>query len=633
MQPPVNIPPSTRQRVPLGTLLRGQQEVLELIAGSAPLVPTLTAIANLAEASFPGAVVSILHLDPATQQLQAGGHGRLPEVLVGQLAQLVPVLPIPVRHPPACIGIRLLSEDVLGSPLWLGASELCRASGLAAAWLEPVRRKADGPQSGLLGLYLPEQRLPDAEELEVIELLASLSAIAIERHQATQAHCHDCTHDTLTGLANKQLLGLRGEELVRAAAAAGTPLSVAFITLDRFSRLTKSLGQRRGRETLKAVCVQITESLAGSALMARISDEDFIVFLPHRLEAARERMDALRKSLARAVTAGPMSVPVTLSCGLIETDPAAIDVAGSLVQAEEAAQRAKSLGGDRCVVIDARQSGLWMRRRLIEQVLADAIEAGDYMNPYLQPIVELPGGKPLGFEVLLRLKDPRLAELPILECIGVAEETGQIHGIGLEVFRHTCELVASREPRFADLVFNVNVSVRQLMRREFCDEIRTLLSRYRVSPKRFCFEVTESHWLDADGVAREVLQELRSMGFRLALDDFGTGYASIANLQSLPFDTLKVDRRFIIGLDAEANGAALCAALLAMGKACGIHVVAEGVETELQARLLHDLGYRAAQGYRWGRPMKTEAALQWLDRVAQTRPDGVETTIRMSQAG
>jgi diguanylate cyclase (GGDEF)-like protein len=613
-------------------LLRGQQDVLERIAASAPLGATLTAVASLAEASFPGAVVSILQLDPATQQLQAGGHGRLPEVLVGQLEQLVPVLPIPLREPPACIGMRILSDDVLGSPLWAGVSELCRAGGLAAAWIEPVRRKADGPQLGLLGIYLAEQGLPCADELEVIELLASLSAIAIERHQANPDSCHDGTQDTLSGLGNKQLLGLRGEELVQAAASAGTPLSMAFITLDRFGRLIKTLGPRRGREALKAVSVQIAEVLADSVLLARVSDEDFVVFLPQGLDDARERLDVLRKSLARAVTPGPLSLPITLSCGLITSDPVAFDCAGSLLQAEEAARRAKSLGGDRCVVIDARQSGLWMRRRLIEQMLADAIEAGDYMNPHLQPIVELPAGNPVGFEVLLRLKDPRLAELPILECIGVAEETGQIHGIGLEVFRHTCELVASRDPRFADLTFNVNVSVRQLMRREFCDEIRTLLARYRVSPKSFCFEVTETHWLDADGVAREVLQEMRSMGFRLALDDFGTGYASIANLQSLPFDTLKVDRRFITGLGTEANGTALCSALLAMGQACGIHVVAEGVETEVQARLLHDLGYRSAQGYRWGRPMKTAAALQWLDRMAQTRPDGVETMIRVSQA-
>ena len=200
-------------------------------------------------------------------------------------------------------------------------------------------------------------------------------------------------------------------------------------------------------------------------------------------------------------------------------------------------------------------------------------------------------------------------------ALTIAEETGLINRVGILMLRHACRLLRDRPLALSDVWLNVNVSVRQLLRSEFIGECAAALAEFQVDPAQICLELTESHWLDSGGPAHDALLCLKALGFKLALDDFGTGYASLTYLQSLPVDTIKVDKSFVHQAALSERGLNLCAALLSMGQACQMGIVAEGVETRAQAELLAGMGYPLAQGFLWSRPMPSDAAMTWLDEA------------------
>jgi EAL domain-containing protein (putative c-di-GMP-specific phosphodiesterase class I) len=228
--------------------------------------------------------------------------------------------------------------------------------------------------------------------------------------------------------------------------------------------------------------------------------------------------------------------------------------------------------------------------------------------------MSLANGTLQGFEMLLRIRDATISSIPIGECIAVAEQSGLIHDIGKRMLKAAFELLETYPIEFQDLYLNVNISVRQLMSRNFITTLRDLVDAHPQTTSRICLEVTESHWLDANGAAGDLLREIHTMGFKLALDDFGTGHASLSYLQSLPFDSVKMDRHFVENIETNSRDASVCLALLAMAHSCGMTAVAEGVETRTQAEKLTQMGYDCAQGYWYAKPMSISSAREWMSR-------------------
>ncbi|MFM9102015.1 MAG: EAL domain-containing protein, partial [Cyanobium sp.] len=192
--------------------------------------------------------------------------------------------------------------------------------------------------------------------------------------------------------------------------------------------------------------------------------------------------------------------------------------------------------------------------------------------------------------------------------------------IGLRMLRSACTLL--RDPRVAnsEIVVNVNLSVHQLMREQLVEQATGLIDAEGVAAERICLEITESHWLDSDGPSRRVLTRLLDRGFLLALDDFGTGSASLVLLRAFPFPLVKVDSSVVQGLGQTQEATALCRAMLEMGRACGLQVTAEGVETEEQRRILSDLGYIRGQGYLFSRPRPEAELPDLLRRMLHNAP-------------
>ena len=592
-------------------LLRGQQEVLELIAANAPLAESLTAIARFAERSIPELMASILYYDPKAKRLRSGGYARLPDSFARIVDGLVPGPNMGSCGTSAYTGERVISPDVYQDPRWTIFLPQCEIYGIRAAWSTPLLHSRDGSVLGVFGMYYPTARTPSAADLEFVDHFTHLATLAAERHRDDERQRELANHDALTGLGNRNLLQGQGRASIDAALRTGTPLCLAFIDLDKFKLYNDQFGHIAGDALLRSIGERIQAALTPAEAIVRFGGDEFVVLLREPLEGARDRLRALANDLTRGVGVADSRVSVTFSCGLAELGPAIHDLDTLLFHADEAARRAKALGGDRCEIADTETSRRSRRRLQIARDLQETLDAGR-IDPHLQPLMSLVDRRPVGFEMLFRAQHPRLAKALVTECIEVAEETGHIHRLGLEMLAAAFCLAADARKPLGDLTINVNLSVLQIMRSGFVEQVRELAQRFQVNPARICLELTESQWLDTEGPARQTLIDLSRLGFPLALDDFGAGYASLNYLQSLPFTTVKIDRSFISRLNGDRSASALCAALLAMGKACDLNVLAEGVETSEQARELQAMGFHLGQGYLWARPMTRQAAADWL---------------------
>jgi EAL domain-containing protein (putative c-di-GMP-specific phosphodiesterase class I) len=248
------------------------------------------------------------------------------------------------------------------------------------------------------------------------------------------------------------------------------------------------------------------------------------------------------------------------------------------------------------------QERLFIRREIARALAARAFDV------HYQPIVKSDGGATVGVEALLRWNHPARGFIPPALFVPVAEEAGLMDRLGELVLRRAIADAA----RWEGLYVAVNVSPVQVRHRAFVDLVSRVLTETSFEPSRLVLEMTESVLIENVDEASARLNELRALGVRLALDDFGSGYSSLSYLQKLPFDKLKIDRSFVAGLNLSANGGVIIQAIVALGRALGMSVVIEGVETEEQRVLLRLAGCNELQGYLFARPGPREEIDRWL---------------------
>lgn len=595
-------------------LLDMQRHVLALISRNAPLQESLSAIARFSEAWIPGMKGSILRWDPDSGRLRRGGYGSLPASFAETVDGLVPGPKAGSCGTCAYLNERVISTDVFDDPLWEDFHALCRQYGIRSAWSSPLIASRDGSLLGVFGMYHPAVRPMTTDDEALVDHFAHLASMAIERYRDDAAQQYRATHDVLTGLGNRRLLDEEGPRCLAKARAQGGSLSVAFLDLDNFKAINDTFGHIYGDQLLKSVAVRLREYCGEEALIARFGGDEFVAVFDESVDMVQARLEQLRESLALSINVGSLPVQVRYSAGVVDarSEDAGAEFSEIIAQADEMARRAKTDGGDRTAVADAVTSKRWKLRTGLARGMSFALRAPDAIVPFFQPIVSLSTGEVQGFEMLLRLRDPALAKVSPGECIEVAEYTGLIHDIGRRMLEEAFALLAQVPGPLAGFYLNVNVSVRQLMNRQFLDDVKGLVEAHPAVVPRICLEVTESQWLDPSGPAGDLLRDLKDLGLKLALDDFGTGHASLSYLQSLPFDTVKIDRHFVNHVETDARRRSICIALLAMARSCGMSAVAEGVETDSQAAVLAEMGYDRAQGYRWSRPMPLSATIDWL---------------------
>jgi diguanylate cyclase (GGDEF)-like protein len=437
-----------------------------------------------------------------------------------------------------------------------------------------------------------------------------IAARAAFEHQLT----HGALHDPLTGLPNRALCLDRIGQALNAADQSPARVAVLSIDLDRFKLVNASLGYRTGDDVLIAAAARLTALLGPADTLARAGGDGFVLCRPDAADsrAAEGLASQVMSALGGPFTAAGTDVTLTASVG-IARGRRGVGAEELVRDADTAMYAAKEAGGGRLRLIDDELRARSSERLSLESDLRGALAAGQLLVQY-QPVVNLLTGQISGAEALLRWTHPTRGPVSPMTFIPVAEDAGLIGPIGQFVLAQACRQTAVWNDAGYRLRVAVNVSGLQLHDPGFVGQVAAELHDAGVDPSQLCLELTESTLMDDAMRASDVLAELKDVGVELSVDDFGTGYSSLAYLKRFPVDELKVDRSFISNLGSEGQDQTLVAAMVAMGHALGLHVVAEGVETHAQRATLLTLGCRTAQGYLFARPLPPDEITTLLVR-------------------
>ncbi|MEA3639480.1 MAG: PAS domain S-box protein [Lamprobacter sp.] len=414
--------------------------------------------------------------------------------------------------------------------------------------------------------------------------------------------------DALTGLPNRTLLRARMEQSLQHAKREKQMLALLFIDLDLFKNVNDSLGHSVGDELLQDVAMAIQSEVRESDTLARLGGDEFVILMEAIEDPASVAQLAQRlcEKISQPLQVGERELQVTASIGvsLFPSDGQSMD--SLLSNADMAMYRAKDHGRNTYRFFEAEMTERAMQRLRHETALRGALTRGELSLLY-QPQVQLNNAQIHGAEALLRWTHPELGAVSPLDFIPIAEEIGLISELGKWVLEQACkQLIAWDAEGFQVHRLAVNISVQQVERIDLVDEIREIFQRTGVAPERFELEVTESMLMrNVDRVIAN-LSALRDLGITIAVDDFGSGFSSLGYLKTLPISRLKIDKTFVDGVTVDDNDDAIARAIIALGKALGLDVIAEGVETSAQAAFLEHEGCNEAQGYLFGRPMKPD---------------------------
>jgi diguanylate cyclase (GGDEF)-like protein len=427
-------------------------------------------------------------------------------------------------------------------------------------------------------------------------------------YEQTRELSHQALHDALTGLPNRALVLDRAEQLLaRAARNPGVLAAALFVDIDGFKHVNDNLGHAAGDTLLKTVGARLQAAVREQDTVGRLGGDEFVVLV--EAGASEAPLDALADRLTAAlrepvaIEDGSKSFSVTASIGV------AIGSYGSsdelLRDADLALYAAKAAGKDRYALFDASMVEGTEGRLELEADLGAALGREEFFLLY-QPIFELPSQDMVGVEALIRWRHPVRGIVPPDEFIPLAESSGRIVEIGRWVLEEACRQTAAWAGEGHELGIAVNVSAQQLARSGFPADVRHALESSGLEPALLTLELTETTLMRDAAAARDALKELKQLGVRVAIDDFGTGYASLSQLQRMPVDILKIDRSFIAALSDGGHGRELLRAILGVGEALSLAVVAEGIEERDQMAMLEEMGCEMAQGFLMGRPDSAE---------------------------
>jgi diguanylate cyclase (GGDEF)-like protein len=440
---------------------------------------------------------------------------------------------------------------------------------------------------------------------EPLYLQGYLLDITAERELQEQLRLQ-ALFDPLTGLANRAFFHEQLEHAVSMRTENEPGTAVVFIDLDEFKQINDQYGHSAGDEVLATLGERLKTVIRAGDSVARLGGDEFAVLLTAVREPAEPAIVAERllEQITAPIDVAGRQLSLTASIGI------ALGSSGSelLKQADAAMYRAKlNRDADYAFYDDELDESALNRFKRIAE-LREAIAEKQFSLAY-QPVVNLDPFEVVGLEALLRWQHPTLGEVPPLDFIPLAEESGLIVQIGRWVLLEAC-LYASRLRTLLgrDVEITVNVSARQLQHPEFVDHVDNALQRADLPPHLLTLELTESVLVASGERAEQQLNVLKERGVKLALDDFGTGYASLAYLQRLPVDIVKIDRSFTAKIDSGAADLALLEGIVGLGRALGLQLVAEGIERGAQQGIVQGLGCHGAQGFHFGRPAPAAAA-------------------------
>jgi diguanylate cyclase (GGDEF)-like protein len=452
----------------------------------------------------------------------------------------------------------------------------------------------------------------NTEEGNALRKFADHMAVALSNAGWEERLYHQAHYDALTNLPNRALLKDRLEQAIARAQRNHSYVGVLFLDLDRFKLVNDSLGHAVGDIVLKKVADILTGGVRSVDTVVRFGGDEFIIIIPdidsdgNAVFELGAIADKIFEAAQNEFEIDRQTVHPKMSIGIALYPKDGMTPEELIKNADAAMYHAKSEGRARYEFFAPELNAVASHRLQLEQDLRRALARNEFLLNF-QPKIDCYSGSLLGAEALIRWRHPEKGNISPVEFIGVAEETGLIRDIGEWVMRNTCEqIVAWRAAGFDPVAIAVNVSPNQFREENFITAVTDILSQTRLETDMLELEITETTFMVDMEESIAKLSKCRDMGLRISLDDFGTGYSSLSYLRRLPLHTLKIDKSFIDTIDEEEDTNAIVAATIILAHKLGLKVVAEGVETEEQRRLLQHMQCDVLQGYLISKPLTPE---------------------------
>ncbi len=452
----------------------------------------------------------------------------------------------------------------------------------------------------------PDRALATALVLNVALILfgwrryKDLSREIRERTEAEERARYLADTDPLTGFLNRRALLATGQRQIASAIAEKRQVALFLLDLDHFKTVNDIHGHAAGDRVLQVAAERISAVLPPNATKARLGGDEFVAMLVFD-PAARADIDALAAELVMAldnvVAHDAQQIRVGASLGISLADDASVTMETMVRQADIAMYHCKDEGRNRFCWFEAGMEMAVQVRNQIETGIRDGMPRGEFI-PHFEPQVDIASGRLIGFEMLMRWESPEYGMIPPERFIPVAEESGLIGELSLQVIREAMEIAKRWDP---SIMLAVNISPQQLKDPWFSQKLTKLLIEVGFPAAQLEVEITESSLFENLPLVRSIVTSLKNQGVSLSLDDFGTGYSSLSHLRALPFDRIKIDRSFVAAMRGSPDAQAIVVAIVRLGESLAMPITAEGVEDEATAIELTRLGCSKGQGWYFGR--------------------------------
>jgi diguanylate cyclase (GGDEF)-like protein len=497
-------------------------------------------------------------------------------------------------------------QDYQGSPLTEPWHERSAGLGWNSVAALPLHRK--GVAIGAISLYGEQIGAFDEEEKQLLVNLAASISLAMDHVENERMLKHLADYDALTQLANRTRFLRRVTHHLHNAASGGHKLAVLEFDLERFANINDSLGRPAGDEILRQVAKWLTQEVGGANLLARLDADHFGVVLP-KIENegdAAVLVERWMKSLRdHTFGVGDDTFRITAKVGISMYPEDGVNAETLLKHAKAALKQAK-VSRNRYLFHTPKMTEMMAGKFVLENQLRQALDRHEFVLHY-QPKVNMLSGELTGAEALIRWNDPNTGLVPPDRFIPMLEETGLIYEVGRWALDKAIEdHLRWRRAGLQTVRIAVNVSPLQLRSRHFIGDIERAIGNDPEAARGLEFEITESMIMEDIEYSIGTLRTIRAMGVTIALDDFGTGFSSLSYLSKLPLDTLKIDRSFVADLTDEPERLAQVSAIISLAHSMHLKVVAEGVETADQERIVRMLGSDEMQGFLLSEPLPSE---------------------------
>jgi diguanylate cyclase (GGDEF)-like protein len=474
-----------------------------------------------------------------------------------------------------------------------------------------------GEAVGVLTLHAREPGFFDDEEMKLLLELAGDVSFAIEHIEKSEKADYLAYYDVLTGLANRTLFIDRLTHKLNAAAAGQHKVAVLLVDVERFKSVNDSLGRHAGDQLLKQIAERLRNYAPDTVEIARAGSDQFKLAIPgvtDENDVARFIEQGARECFGAPFQAGGADLRVRVKVGIAMYPNDGADAETLSRNSEAALERAKSTGSAYVFFADDMSKRV-AGKLALEQQLEQALEKDEFVLHY-QPKVDLESRRIVGMEALIRWMNAERGLVPPGQFIPLLEETGLIREVGVWAIRRAVRdhrhwlRQGLRAPRVA-----VNVSQIQLRQQDFVEVLREAIAQ-GANPTGIDLEITESMVMHDVAANIAKLKAVRDLGVSIAIDDFGTGYSSLGYLAKLPVQALKIDRSFIVAMASDPDAMTLTSTIISLAHSLRLQVIAEGVETEEQARMLRLLRCDQMQGYLFSRPLPFEEITGRLEQRA-----------------